>query len=134
MICRQLSSVRKISLSLRVVARKNPGEFRSIRGGALSKLQQNDEERNQMQEYLALEEQSRSQFRPISEEDESRELGPTEQDQGYGYGFDPYENKYFNGSSDQTHFIFEINVGKRRIRHTPTLKLNDEFLDRFKIV
>lgn len=89
MICRQLSSVRKISLSLRVVTRKSPGEFRSIRGGALSKLQQNDEERNQMQEYLALEEQSRSQFRPISEEDESRELGPTEQDQGYGYGFDP---------------------------------------------
>ena len=89
MICRQLSSVRKISLSLRVVTRKSPGEFRSIRGGALSKLQQNDEERNQMQEYLALEEQSRSQFRPISEEDESRELGPTEQDEGYGYGFDP---------------------------------------------
>ena len=88
MICRQLSSVRRISLSLlRVVSRKNPGEFRSIRGGALSKLQQNDEERNQMQEYLALEEESRSQFRPISEEDESRELGPTEQDQGYGYGF-----------------------------------------------
>merc|ERR1711911_393363 len=87
MICRQLSSVRRISLSLRVVSRKNPGDFRSIRGGALSKLQQNDEERNQMQEYLALEEESRSQFRPISEEDESRELGPTEQDQGYGYGF-----------------------------------------------
>ena len=57
MICRQLSSVRRISLSLCVVSRKNPGEFRSIRGGALSKLQQNDEERNQMQEYLALEEE-----------------------------------------------------------------------------
>ena len=63
MICRQLSSVRRISLSLlRVVSRKNPGDFRSIRGGALSKLQQNDEERNQMQEYLALEEESRSHF------------------------------------------------------------------------
>ena len=93
MICRQLSSVRRISLSLRIVSRKNPGDFRSIRGGALSKLQQNDEERNQMQEYLALEEQSRSQFRPISEEDESRELGPTEQDQGYGYGLNSYNHR-----------------------------------------
>ena len=37
------------------------------------------------------------------------------------------------GSSDPSHFIFEINVGKRRIRHTTTLKLNDEFLDRLKI-
>ena len=30
----------------------------------------------------------------------------------------------------QTYFIFEINLGKSRIRHTTTLKLNDEFLDR----
>ena len=29
------------------------------------------------------------------------------------------------GSSDSSHFIFEINVGKSRIRHTTTLKLND---------
>ena len=36
-------------------------------------------------------------------------------------------------SSDPSHFIFEINVGKRRIRYTTTLKLNDEFLDRLKI-
>ena len=36
-------------------------------------------------------------------------------------------------SSDPNHFIFEINVGKRRIRHTTTLKLNDEFQDRLKI-
>lgn len=84
MIFRQMSSVRKLALSLRVVSRKNPGDFRTIRGGALSKLQQNDEERNQMQEYLALEQESRSQFKPITEEDESRELGPTEQDDGYG--------------------------------------------------
>ena len=28
------------------------------------------------------------------------------------------------GSSDPSHFIFEINVGKRRIRHRTTLKLN----------
>ena len=27
------------------------------------------------------------------------------------------------GSSDPSHFIFEINVGKRRIRHGTTLKL-----------
>ena len=37
------------------------------------------------------------------------------------------------GISDPSHFIFEINVGKRRIRHTTTLKLIDEFLDRLKI-
>ena len=80
MIFRQLNSVRRIAFSL--VHRKS--EFRTIRGGALSKLQQSDEERNHMQEYLALEEQSRSQYRPISEEDETRELGPTEQDDGYG--------------------------------------------------
>ena len=30
-------------------------------------------------------------------------------------------------------FFFEINVGKSRIRHTMTLKLNVEFLDRLKI-
>ena len=39
----------------------------------------------------------------------------------------------FEASSDQIHFIFEINVGKSRIRHITTLKLNDEFLDRVKI-
>ena len=37
--------------------------------------------------------------------------------------------KYVKGCSDPIHFIFEINVGKKRIRHTSTLKLNDEFLD-----
>ena len=31
------------------------------------------------------------------------------------------------GSSDPSHFIFEINVGMSRIRHTTTLKLNDDF-------
>ena len=30
---------------------------------------------------------------------------------------------------DQSHFIFKINVGKMRIRHTTTVKLNDEFLE-----
>ena len=29
----------------------------------------------------------------------------------------------FKGSSDQSHFIFEINVGKSRIRHRQTLNL-----------
>ena len=38
------------------------------------------------------------------------------------------------GSSDQNQFIFQINVGKRRIRHVTTLKLKDEFLDRIKSV
>jgi len=37
------------------------------------------------------------------------------------------------GSPDLSHFIFEIKVGKRRIRHTTILKLNDEFLEGFKI-
>ena len=39
----------------------------------------------------------------------------------------------FKGSSDPSHFIFEINIGKGRIRHATTPKLNDEFLDRLKI-
>ena len=33
------------------------------------------------------------------------------------------------GSSDPSNCIFEINVGKSRIRHKTTLKLNDKFLD-----
>ena len=39
----------------------------------------------------------------------------------------------FKGSPDLSHFIFEINVKKGRIRHTTTLNLNDEFQDRLKI-
>ena len=38
------------------------------------------------------------------------------------------------GSSDPSHFILEINVGKSRIRHITTVKLNDEFLDRLKSI
>ena len=34
--------------------------------------------------------------------------------------------KQLKGSSEQSHFIFEINVGKSRIRHRTTIKLNDE--------
>ena len=37
------------------------------------------------------------------------------------------------GSPDPSHFIFEINVGKRWIRHMTTQKLNEEFSDRLKI-
>ena len=37
------------------------------------------------------------------------------------------------GSPDPSHFIFEINFGKRRIRHRTTLKSNDEFLVRLKL-
>ena len=33
----------------------------------------------------------------------------------------------FKGSSDSSHFIFETNAGKSRIRHTTTLKWNGEF-------
>ena len=37
------------------------------------------------------------------------------------------------GSSDPNHLIFEINVGKSRIRYTTTLKWNVELLDKPKI-
>ena len=37
--------------------------------------------------------------------------------------------KIFKESSDPSHFIFESNVGKNRIRHKTILKMNDEFLD-----
>ena len=40
---------------------------------------------------------------------------------------------YIKGSSNSIHFIFEIFVGKSRIRHRTTLKWNDEILDRLKI-
>ena len=39
----------------------------------------------------------------------------------------------FKGSSDPSHFIFEISVGQSRIRHRTIFKLNSEFLDRLKI-
>ena len=39
----------------------------------------------------------------------------------------------FKDSSALSHFIFEINVGKSRIRHTTTLKLKNELIDRLKI-
>ena len=39
----------------------------------------------------------------------------------------------FKDSPDLSRFILEINVGKRRIRHRTTPKLNDEFLDRLNI-
>ena len=42
----------------------------------------------------------------------------------------PWLNTGFKGSLDRSHFIFLIQC---RIRHTTTLKLNDEFLDRLKI-
>ena len=37
----------------------------------------------------------------------------------------------FKGSSDPSHFIFGINVGKGRIRHRTTLNLNDGIFNRF---
>ena len=50
------------------------------------------------------------------------------------FGYDYVTNKYkwistgepewVKGSSDPSHFIFEINVGKSRIRHRTTLNLN----------
>ena len=49
------------------------------------------------------------------------------------YRHTPWIATRFKGSSNPNHFIFEINVGKSRIRHTTTLQLNDEVLDRLKI-
>ena len=37
------------------------------------------------------------------------------------------QGRIFKGSSDQSHFIFETNFGKRMIRQRTVLKLNDEF-------
>ena len=34
------------------------------------------------------------------------------------------ETELFKGSSDPSHLILQINVGKRRIRHKTTLNLN----------
>ena len=39
----------------------------------------------------------------------------------------------FKGSPDLSHFIFKINVGRERIRHTTTLELNNEFIDQLEI-
>ena len=39
--------------------------------------------------------------------------------------FDNGQWDRFKGSSDASQFIFEINVGKRRIRYGTTLNLND---------
>ena len=43
-----------------------------------------------------------------------------------------YPHLIFKGSPDPSHVIFEINVGKSRIRQITALKLNVEFLDRLK--
>ena len=37
----------------------------------------------------------------------------------------------FKGGPVPSHFIFEINVGKKRIRHKTTLNLNDAIFNRF---
>ena len=47
---------------------------------------------------------------------------------GFGYQItDSFIDRVvrIKGSLDQSHFIFEINVGKSRIRHITTLNLND---------
>ena len=41
--------------------------------------------------------------------------------------------KMVKGSSDPSHFTLKIKLGKSRIRHTTTLKWNDEIQDRSKI-
>ena len=50
------------------------------------------------------------------------------------YGMAPYiYDEKIKGSSDRNQFIFEINVGKSRIRHRTTLNLNDAISDRFEV-
>ena len=44
-----------------------------------------------------------------------------------------YKMVLIKDSPEASHFIFEINVRKRRIRHTTTLELNDGFPARLKI-
>ena len=53
--------------------------------------------------------------------------------QNVGMVFENSKFLSFKGSSYQSYFIFEINVGKSRIRHTTTLKLNEKVLDRLQI-
>ena len=43
-----------------------------------------------------------------------------------------YDEKV-KGSSDQSRFIFETNVGKSRFRHKTTLNLNDIIFNRFGV-
>ena len=49
------------------------------------------------------------------------------------WGSDDWRIPGFIKSGYQSQFIFEINVGKRLIRHKTTLNLNDVNLDRLKI-
>ena len=42
-----------------------------------------------------------------------------------------YISFIFKGCPDSSHFIFEIDVGKKRIRHRTTLNSNDAILSRF---
>ena len=49
------------------------------------------------------------------------------------FGIDQKITTEFKDGSDPCHFIFEFNVGKRRIRHKTSQKLIDKFLDRLKI-
>ena len=41
------------------------------------------------------------------------------------------KGREFKDDSDPSHFIFEINVGKGRIRHRTTLNLKDVIFNRF---
>ena len=62
-------------------------------------------------------------------------LGSSLQIQPGKFQFRPFQfnQVHFKANSYPSNFIFEIDVGKRRIRQTTILKLNDEFLDRLKI-
>ena len=48
-----------------------------------------------------------------------------------GINLGKFEFKYIKDSPDPSHFIFEIHVGKRRIRHRTNLNLNDAIFNRF---
>jgi len=49
------------------------------------------------------------------------------------FGIDQKITTEIIGGSDPCQFIYEFNVGKRRIRHKTSQKLIDKFLDRLKI-
>ena len=54
-------------------------------------------------------------------------------DQSFVTDVDNNDGLNSKGGSDPNHFISQINVGKSPIRHTTTMILNDEFLDRLQI-
>ena len=67
--------------------------------------------------------------------DNLQSMGPSQVQSGVNSNFQKFILGYskirkFEGSLDQSHFIFKINAGKRRIRHRTTLNLIQSILSR----